>query len=131
MMSDIRKVSDGMSAVGKCLRNFDTLLWVRLCMGIEKYTPNRALFFVRKKYTTFSTVRILALRSVNEATISQLLLFQPSYSDLVTGHQIKVYNQHDEDVSGRHNNISYVGFNLVRNRSYAFLSLTFFKALNI
>jgi hypothetical protein len=35
-------------------------------MGMEKYTPNRARFFVRKKYTTFSTVRIVALRSVNK-----------------------------------------------------------------
>jgi hypothetical protein len=33
---------------------------------MEKYTPNRARFFVRKKYTTFSTVRIVALRSVNK-----------------------------------------------------------------
>jgi hypothetical protein len=67
MMSDIRKVRNGMSAVGKCLRIFFyTLLWVRLCMGMEKYTPNRARFFVRKKYTTFSTVRIVALRSVNK-----------------------------------------------------------------
>jgi hypothetical protein len=45
---------------------FDTLLWVRLCMGMEKYTPNRARFFVRKKYTTISTERIVALRSVNK-----------------------------------------------------------------
>jgi hypothetical protein len=63
-MSDIFKVSDGTRIVGKCL--FDTLLWVRLCMGMEKYTPNRARFFVRKKYTTFSTERIVALRSVNK-----------------------------------------------------------------
>jgi hypothetical protein len=34
-------------------------------MGMEKYTPNRARFFVRKKYTTFSTGLIVALRSVN------------------------------------------------------------------
>jgi hypothetical protein len=47
-------------------------------MGKEKYTPNRAHFFVRKKYTTFTTERIVALRSVKKknsrrATISQLL----------------------------------------------------------
>jgi hypothetical protein len=35
-------------------------------MVMEKYTPNRARFFVRKKYTTFSTIRIVALRSVNK-----------------------------------------------------------------
>jgi hypothetical protein len=35
-------------------------------MGMEKYTPNRARFFVRKKYITFSTVRIVALWSVNK-----------------------------------------------------------------
>jgi hypothetical protein len=33
---------------------------------MEKYTPNRARFFVRKKYTTFSTEQIVALRSVNK-----------------------------------------------------------------
>jgi hypothetical protein len=36
-----------------------------LSMEMEKYTPNRAHFFVRNKYTTFSTERIVALRSVN------------------------------------------------------------------
>jgi hypothetical protein len=35
-------------------------------MGMNKHTPNRARFFVRKKYTTFSTKRIVALRSVNK-----------------------------------------------------------------
>jgi hypothetical protein len=35
-------------------------------MGMEKYTPNRAHFFMRKKYTTFSTVQIVALQSVNK-----------------------------------------------------------------
>jgi hypothetical protein len=35
-------------------------------MGMEKYTPNCARFFVRKKYTTFCTVRIVALWSVNK-----------------------------------------------------------------
>jgi hypothetical protein len=34
-------------------------------MGMEKYIPNRARFFVRKKYKTFSTEEIVALRSVN------------------------------------------------------------------
>jgi hypothetical protein len=29
--------------------------------------------------------------------------------DLVTGHQMKIYNQHDKDVLGRYNNISYLG----------------------
>jgi hypothetical protein len=45
---------------------FDTLLWVRLYMGMKKHTPNRARFFVRKKYTTFSSEQIVALRSVNK-----------------------------------------------------------------
>jgi hypothetical protein len=35
-------------------------------MGMEKYTPNRARFLVRKKYKTVSTVRIVALQSVNK-----------------------------------------------------------------
>jgi hypothetical protein len=66
-MSDNCKVGDGTRFVGKCLRDFFyTLLWVRLCMGMEKCTPNRARFFVRKKYTTFSTEQIVPLRSVNK-----------------------------------------------------------------
>jgi hypothetical protein len=35
-------------------------------MGMEKFITNRARFFVRKKYTTFSTVGIVALWSVNK-----------------------------------------------------------------
>ena len=35
-------------------------------MGKEKCTPNRARFFVRKKYTTFSTEQTVALRPVNK-----------------------------------------------------------------
>jgi hypothetical protein len=54
----------------------NTLLCVRLCMGMEEYTPNCARLLVRKKYSTFSTERIVALRSVNiffqKATISKL-----------------------------------------------------------
>jgi hypothetical protein len=66
-MPDICKVSDSTKVAGKCLKEFfDTLLWVRLCMGMEKYTPIRAHFFMRKKYTTFSTERIVALPSVNK-----------------------------------------------------------------
>jgi hypothetical protein len=34
-------------------------------MVMDKYTPNRARSFVRKKYTTFCTEQIVALRSVN------------------------------------------------------------------
>jgi hypothetical protein len=60
-MSGICTVSDGTR-----VEYFDTLHWGRLCMGMEKYTPNRARFFVLKKYTTFSTERIVALRSVNK-----------------------------------------------------------------
>jgi hypothetical protein len=40
---------------------FDTLLLVRLCMGIWRNIPQT----VRKKYTTFSTERIVAIRSVS------------------------------------------------------------------
>jgi hypothetical protein len=47
-------------------KSFDTLLWVKLCMGMGKNTPFRARFFVRKKYATFSTERIVAPRSVNK-----------------------------------------------------------------
>jgi hypothetical protein len=32
---------------------------------MEKYTPNCARFFVRKKYTTFITAQIVALWSVH------------------------------------------------------------------
>jgi hypothetical protein len=39
---------------------------------LEKTTPNRARFFVRKKYTTFTIDRIVALRFVNK-------IFQESY----------------------------------------------------
>jgi hypothetical protein len=38
------------------------------------------------------------------------------FPDLVTGHQTKICNQDDKDISGRHSNISYLGFNLVGNR---------------
>jgi hypothetical protein len=62
MMSDIRKVSDSTSPIGKCLRNF----LIPIVYGNGEIYPNRARFFVRKKYTTFSTVRIVALRSVNK-----------------------------------------------------------------
>jgi hypothetical protein len=45
-------------------------------MAMEKYAPNRARFFVRTKYATFSTERIVALRLSTtfsrRATISQL-----------------------------------------------------------
>jgi hypothetical protein len=44
---------------------FDTLLWGRLYIGVGKYTPNRARFVMRKTYTTFSTERIVPLRSAN------------------------------------------------------------------
>jgi hypothetical protein len=63
-MSGICKVSDDTRVVGKCLSN---VLIPRFGSGCvwnwRKNTPNRARFFVRKKYTTFSTDRIVALRS--------------------------------------------------------------------
>jgi hypothetical protein len=51
------------------LKIFYNLLWLRLCMGMKKYTSNRAYFFVHKKYTTFSSERIVALRSVNKVSL--------------------------------------------------------------
>jgi hypothetical protein len=47
---------------------------------MEKYTPNRVRFFMRKKYKTFSTVRIVALRSVNK-------IFQENYDFAATQNQ--------------------------------------------
>ena len=56
MMQDICKVSDGTRVVGKCLRNFVIPCFESgFFMEIKKNTPNRARFFMRKKYTTFST----------------------------------------------------------------------------
>jgi hypothetical protein len=69
MMSYILKLSDCMSAVENVLGFFDILLWVRLCMGMEKYTPKSARFLC--------TVRIVALRSVNK-------IFQESYDFAAT-----------------------------------------------
>jgi hypothetical protein len=43
-------------------------------MGMEKYTPNHERFIVRKKYTTFITERIVALRSVNNIFPGELRL---------------------------------------------------------
>jgi hypothetical protein len=61
-------------------------------MGMEKYngTPNRARVFVCKKYTTFSTERIVALRSVSNfswrATISQLASSVTAVRGILTSH---------------------------------------------
>jgi hypothetical protein len=67
MMSDIRKVSDGMSALGKCLKNFFIPCFGSDCVWEWRNIPQTVrVFFVRKKYTTFSTVRIVALQSVNK-----------------------------------------------------------------
>jgi hypothetical protein len=60
---------------------FDTLLWVRLYMAVEKYNPNRVRFFVRKKYTIFSSERIVALRSVNK-------IFPESYDFAANSHSV-------------------------------------------
>jgi hypothetical protein len=74
MMSDICKVSDGMSAVEKCLRIFLIPCFGSDCVWEWRNTSLPET--VRKKYTTFSTVQIVALRSVIKfslrATISQL-----------------------------------------------------------
>jgi hypothetical protein len=36
-MSDICKDSDSTRVVGKCQEFFDTLLWVRMCIEMDKY----------------------------------------------------------------------------------------------
>ena len=61
------KVSDGASAVGKCLRNILIPCFGSDCVWEWRIIPQTLrVFLVRKKYTTFSTVRIVALRSVNK-----------------------------------------------------------------
>jgi hypothetical protein len=67
------KVSDGTRVVGKCLRNFFIP-----CFGPGYVWELRNIpQTVRKKYTTFNTERMVALRSVNKisrrATISLLM----------------------------------------------------------
>jgi hypothetical protein len=65
-MSDIGKVSDGTRVVVKCLRNI-----LIPCFGADSAWGWRNIpqivrvFYLRKKYTTFSPERIVALRSVN------------------------------------------------------------------
>jgi hypothetical protein len=56
------KDSDGTRIVGKCLRNFLIPCFVSGCIEKWRNIPQN----VRKKYTTFSTERIVALRSVNK-----------------------------------------------------------------
>ena len=51
---------------------------------MEKYTSNYANFFVRKKYTTFSTEQIVALWSVNK-------IFPESYN--FAARQCTIYPQ--------------------------------------
>jgi hypothetical protein len=65
-MPDIFKVSDGTKVVVNCLRNiFIPYFWAG-CLGGWRNIPQTVRgFFVRKKYTTFSTERIVDLRSVN------------------------------------------------------------------
>jgi hypothetical protein len=43
-----------------------------MCIEMDKYTPNRARFYVRKKYTTFSIEQIVALRSVKKKIPGEL-----------------------------------------------------------
>ena len=69
MMSDICNVIDGMRVVVKCLGYILIPCFGAGCVWGWRstgYTLNRAYFFVRKKYTTFSTERIVALRSLNK-----------------------------------------------------------------
>jgi hypothetical protein len=56
------KVSDGARVVGKCLRNFLIPRFWSACVWKWRNVPQTA----RKKYTFFSTERIVALRSVNK-----------------------------------------------------------------
>ena len=56
--------------VQKLYENVLGIFWYldlsQVFMEMKKYTPNRASCFMRKKYTTFSTEQIVALRSVNK-----------------------------------------------------------------
>jgi hypothetical protein len=62
------KVSDGTKVVGKCLKNF-----LIPCFGSGRVLEWRNIpQTVPKKYTTFSTERIIAFRSVNK-------IFRESY----------------------------------------------------
>jgi hypothetical protein len=56
------KVSDGTKVVGKCLRNFFIPCLGSGCVWELRNIPQT----VRKKYTTLSTERIVALRSINK-----------------------------------------------------------------
>jgi hypothetical protein len=72
MMSDICEVSDGTRVVVKCLRNILIPSFGAGCVWGWRNIPQKCAFFVRKKYTTFSTEQIVALRSVNK-------IYQESY----------------------------------------------------
>jgi pterin-4a-carbinolamine dehydratase len=65
-MSNICKVSDGMRVVGKISWEvFDTLHWVRLCIGMEKYTQTVHVFSCTRNIQLLAQ-RIVALLSVNK-----------------------------------------------------------------
>ena len=82
MMSDIRKVSDGTSAVGKCLRKFFIPCFGSDCVWEWRNKPQT----VHKKYTTFSTERIVALRSVNKIFPESYDIAARKLPGLVSGH---------------------------------------------
>jgi hypothetical protein len=66
MLSDICQVSDGMRVVGKCLRNILIPCFGSGCVWEwRKMPPNRAHFFVRKNYTTFSTEQLFITHYYN------------------------------------------------------------------
>jgi hypothetical protein len=57
---------DGMRVVGKCLINFLIPCFEAGCVWRWRNIPQAVcFFFMRKKYTTFSNERIVALWSVN------------------------------------------------------------------
>jgi hypothetical protein len=66
-MSGICKISDATREVGKYLGNFFGYLDLgEVGYKNEEIYPNMCVFFVRKKYATFTIERIVALRSVNK-----------------------------------------------------------------
>jgi hypothetical protein len=58
---------------------FDAILLGRLCEKIGKYMQKQPHVFMRKKYTTFSSIPIVALWFVNK-------IFLESYDFTATSH---------------------------------------------
>jgi hypothetical protein len=71
-------------------------------MGMKKNTPNCARFFVCKKYTTFSTERIVPLRSVNK-------IFPESY-DFAAINLSDIFMQIEKLYCMRSKSVSYINY---------------------